>query len=101
MHTLRASSNKLLKKDVKWNLSVDCQKAFDNLKTALTLDLMLTHCNPNKEIYVAIVAINLGFRAILLHKEKEGQLKAVHHALRTLLQAEINYSQIVRHDICC
>ena len=42
MHTLKAPLNKLLKKDVKWNWLVNCQKAFDNLKTALTSDLTHT-----------------------------------------------------------
>ena len=32
MHILRAPLNQLLKKDVKWNWSVDCQKASDNNK---------------------------------------------------------------------
>ena len=57
-------------------------------------DLILTHYNPNKEVYVASDASNLGLGAILLHKEKDGQLKDVHHVLSTLLPAEINYSQI-------
>ena len=92
MHTLRAPLNKLFKEDVKWNWSVDCQKALDNLMTALTSDLTLTHYDPNKKIYVASHPSNLGLRAI--HKEKDGQLKTVHHAPRTLLPAEINYSQI-------
>ena len=69
MHTLRSPLNKLLKKDVKWNWSVDCQKAFNNLK--LTLDLTLTHYKPNKGIYVASDASNRGLGAVLLHKEKD------------------------------
>ena len=69
-------------------------KLFDNFKTALMSDLMLTHYDPNKEIYVASDASNLSLGAVLLHKEKDGQLKAVHHASRTLLPAEFNYSQI-------
>ena len=52
------------------------------------------HYNPNKEIYVASDTTNLGLGAVLLHKEKDGQLKAVHHVLRTLLLSKINYSQI-------
>ena len=70
MHTLRAPLNKLLKKDVKWNLSVDWQKVFDNLKTALMSDLTLIHYDSNKQIYVASNARNLALAAVLLHKEK-------------------------------
>ena len=54
---------------------------------------MLMHYNPNKEIYVANDASNLDLGAVLLHKEKDGQLKALYHVSRTLLLAEINYSQ--------
>ena len=78
---------------------VDCQKALDNLKTALTSDLTLTHYDPNKEIYVASDANNLGLGAVFLHKEKDGQLQAVHNASRTLLPTEINYSQIGKEGL--
>ena len=109
MHSLRAPFNKLLEKDVKWNWLFDCQKAFDNLKTALTsdltkaflegVDLTLTLFDPNKEIYVTSDASNLGLEVVLLNKIKDGQLKAVYHASRTLLQAEINYSQIEKEGL--
>ena len=72
----------LFKKDFKWNWLVDCQKALVNLKTVLTSDLTLTHYDTNKEIYVASNARNLDLRALLLHKEKDGQLKGVYHASR-------------------
>ena len=44
-------------------------------------------------------ACNLGLGAVLLHKEKDGQLKAVHHVSRTLLQVKINYSQIEKERL--
>ena len=58
-----------------------------------------THYNPNKEIHVASDASNLGLGAVLLRKEKDGQLKAVHHVSRTFLLAEINYSQIEKEGL--
>ena len=60
---------------------------------------MLTHYDPNKEIYLASDASNLGLEAVLLHKEKDGQLKVVHYASRTLLPAEMNYSQIGKEGL--
>ena len=78
---------------------VDCQKTFDNLQTALTSDLTLTHYDPNKEIYVASDVSNLGLGAILLHKEKDVQLKAVHHVSRIFLLEEINYSQTEKEGL--
>ena len=56
------------------------------------------HYDLNKEIYVASDASNLGLGAVLLHKEKDGQLKAIHHVSRTFLPAEINYSQIEKEN---
>ena len=47
IHKLRALLNHLFKKDVKWNLTDKCKKAFKKLKTALTSNLALTHYNPN------------------------------------------------------
>ena len=57
-----------------------------NLKTALTSDLTLTHYDSHKEIYVASNTSNLGLGAVLLHKEKDGQLKVVHHVCRFCFQ---------------
>ena len=54
------------------------------------------HYNPNKNIYVASDASNLGLGAVLLHKEKDGLLNDVS---RTLLSAEINYSQIEKERL--
>ena len=48
----------------------------------MTLDVTLLHYNLNKEIYVTSNARSLGLWDILLRKEKDGQLKSVHHALR-------------------
>ena len=80
MHKLRAPLNHLLKKDVKWNWTDECKKAFEKLKTALTSNLALTHYNPNKQIYVASDPSNSCLGAVILHKE-DGKLKSIQHAL--------------------
>ena len=41
----------------------------------------------------------LGLGAVLLHRKKDGQLKVVHYASRTLLPAEINYSRIKKEGL--
>ena len=98
MHILRALLNHLLKKDVKWNWTDKYKKAFEKLKTALTSNLALTHCNPNKQIYVANDASNFGLGAVILHKE-DGKLKPIQHVARTLLPVEMNYSQIEKEGL--
>ena len=85
MHALRAPLNQLLKKDTKWSWSSECQHAFEEIIKALTSDLSLAHNDLNREIYVATDAYNLVLGAVLLHKEDNGQLKAVAHVLKTLL----------------
>ena len=98
MHILRAPLNHLLKKDLKWNWTDECEKAFEKLKTALTSNLVLTHYNLNKQIYVASDASNFGLGAVIFHKE-DGKLKPIQHVSRTLLPAEMNYSQIEKEGL--
>ena len=44
-------------------------------------------------------ASNLGLEAVLLHKEKDGQLKTVYHVSRTLIPEEMNSSQIEKEGL--
>ena len=97
MHILRAQLNHLLKKDVKWNWTDKCKKAFEKLKIALSSNLALTHYNPHKQIYVASDVSNSGLGPVILHKD--GKLKPIQHAPRTLLPAEMNYSQIEKEGL--
>ena len=90
MHKLRAPLNHVLKKDVKWNWTDECKKAFEKLKTVLTLNLALTHYNLNKQIYVTSDASNSGLGAVILHKEN-GKSKLIQHVSRTLLRTQMNY----------
>ena len=98
MHILRAPLNHLLNKDVKWNWTDECKKAFEKLITALTSNLALTHYNPDKQIYIASDASNFGLETVILHKE-DGKLKPIQHVSRTLLSAEMNYSPIEKEDL--
>ena len=88
MHALRAPLNQLLKKDTKWSWSFECQNAFEEIIKALMSDFSLAYHDPNKEIYIATDASNLGLGVVLLHKDDNGQLKAVAHTSRMLLPTE-------------
>ncbi|XP_044757779.1 uncharacterized protein K02A2.6-like [Coccinella septempunctata] len=46
MHELRKPFDQLLKKNVKWEWSIDCQQSFDKFKEILQSNLLLTHYNP-------------------------------------------------------
>ena len=56
--------------------------------------LSLTYYDPKKDIIVISDARNLGLGVTILHKESYGQVKAIAHALRTLLLAAKGFSQI-------
>ena len=80
--------NQLLKKNLEWGRPFEYQNAPEEVIKALTPDLSFAHFDPNKKIYVAIDASNLGLGAILSHKEDNGLMKAVALGSRMLLRAE-------------
>ena len=93
MHALRAPLNHLLKKDIRWKWMDECKKTFEKLKTALTSNLALIYYNSNKQIYVVSDVRYFGLGEVILTKE-DGKLKPTQQVSRTLLPAEMNYSQI-------
>lgn len=99
MHDLRNPLNQLLKKDAKWSWTPECQQSFERFKEILQSDLLLTHYDPSLELIVAGDASNHGIGACILHRFKDGSVKAIYHAHRTLTDAERNYSQIEKEGL--
>ncbi|XP_062714269.1 uncharacterized protein K02A2.6-like [Aedes albopictus] len=93
IHELRHPLDQLLRKDVKWNWSADCQRSFEQFKEVLKSDLLLTHYNPKLPIVVAADASKTGIGAVIFHKFPNGSMKAIQHASRTLTPAEQAYGQ--------
>lgn len=94
LHILRAPLNDLLKKEKPWLWTKECEQAFKKIKEKLTSDLFLVHFNPKLDIIVASDASTHGVGACILHKWKDGKVRPIAHASRSLLPAERNYSQI-------
>ena len=84
LHNLRAPLNELLHKEKKWIWTKECEQAFREIKEKLTSDLFLTHFDPNLEIIVASNASTHGVWACILHKWKDGKVRPIAHASRSV-----------------
>ena len=99
LHNLRAPLNELLRKEKKWIWTKECEQAFREIKNKLTSDLFLTHFDPNLDIIVASDASTHNVGACILHKWKDGKVRPIAYASRSLIPAERNYSQIEKHAL--
>ncbi|XP_055584759.1 uncharacterized protein K02A2.6-like [Uranotaenia lowii] len=99
MRTLRYPLDELLKGNKQFNWSADCQKAFDQFKTILASDLLLTQYSPDLPIVVSADASSVGVGATISHKFPDGSVKVIQHASRALTAAEQAYGQPDREGL--
>jgi hypothetical protein len=99
MKALKVPLNNLLKKNMKFEWSKDCEKSFQMMKQYLESDLLLTHYDPNLPITISADASQDGIGAVLMHEFTNGSKKAVMHISRSLSDTERKYSQIEKEAL--
>ena len=97
--TILAPLHRLLQKDVRWEWTADCQKAFEACKEGLTSDSLLVHYDLNRTLRLACDASSYGLGAVLSHLMEDGQERPIAYASRTLSSSEKNYAQIEREAL--
>ena len=88
----------LTRKDAKWIWSKKCKLAFQQVKTMLASDLLLTHYDVTMPLKLSTDASPFGVAAVLSHVI-DGFEKPIAYASRTLSPAEKNYSQLEREAL--
>ena len=97
--TTLAPLHRLLQKNVQWEWTRDCQKAFEACKEGLTSDSLLVHYDLNRELRLACDASSYGLGAVLSHVMDDGRERPIAYASRTLSSSERNYAQIEREAL--
>ncbi len=84
--------NHLLKKNVQWEWSRDCDDAFELLKAKFTSHPVLRHFQPERPTRVELDASNIGIAAVLMQQQEHNkQYHPVAFVSRTLSPPERNY----------
>ena len=99
LHQVRGPLNQLLKKDMPWNWSVQCQASFEKITSLISSDLLLTNYDPSLEISLTTDAPEYGIGAVISHIFPDGSQKAIAHASRSMTSREKNYGQIEKEGL--
>ena len=89
----------LLKKDVKWEWSQACEKAFLKIKSIMSTTPILVHYDPKKELRLTCDASDYGLGVMLTHIMPDKSEKPISFASRTLNDTERKYSQIEKEGL--
>lgn len=99
LSTMRVPLEKLLKKDVKFIWTEECQRTFEKIKEVMSSDWILTHYDPSLPIIVAADASQYGIGGCLSHKMKDGSEKVVANFSKSLNDTEQKYGQIEKEGL--
>ncbi len=91
--------NSLLKKEVQWRWTKECEESFKKAKEQLVSSQVLVHYDPKLPIVLAGDAWAYGIGAAISHTTPDGQEHPIAYASRTLSKAEQNYSQVEKEAL--
>jgi hypothetical protein len=90
--TIATPLNNLLREDVAWNRSEECQKAFDTIKEKLTQAPILRRPDYNRPFELHTDWSGVGLGAVLVQRDDEGREYVIAYASRSNNRTERNYS---------
>ena len=88
---IAAPLTRLTKKEVPWEWTASCQKAFDTLRAAFTTDVVLAHYDPERRIVVETDASDYVSAGILSQYDDEEVLRPIAYFSKKHTPAECNY----------
>ena len=94
LSTLLQPLNELLKNDIRWNWTVECEKVFEEAKQKLMEAPVLAHYNPDHPLRLAADASAYGIGAVISHVLFDATEHPIVCASRTLTKSEQNYAQL-------
>ncbi|XP_052737827.1 uncharacterized protein K02A2.6-like [Bicyclus anynana] len=92
--TVLAPLHELLKKNISWNWSRKCDKAFETIKNMIINKNILVHYDPTLPLVLSVDSSSYGIGSTLAHRYPNGEERPICFASRTLNKAERAYSQL-------
>lgn len=97
--TIAHPLHNLLKKDVEWCWTDECDEAVNKIKIEITSPRFLTHFQPDLPVKLTCDASAYGIGAVLAHVMPDSTERPIAFASRSLNAAERNYSQIQKEAL--
>ena len=97
--TITEPLHKLMRKDVPWRWTGECNEAFKLVKVKLSTAPLLTHFDLSRPIVVHCDASQYGLGVVLSHVMEDGSEKPVSYGSRTLTLAERNYATVEKEGL--
>jgi hypothetical protein len=84
--------NELMQKDVEWQWTDRCQKAFDKLRNRVTSEPVLAHPKLDKPFELEVDTSGFAVGAVLLQKKEDSKKHPIAYFSKTLNKAQCNYN---------